>query len=185
MSGTEKRRRFRAIERLSRYAAMADVERLDRLRMKRDPLDKGAPAAIAMPKPRETELIGCDEDGNMSVWSTGQVQPVSHFELTQDFYIKSGHYVIDWKGHAITVHCGNYADGNVSVRFMCSEGETLSMHRFEVESLLLGKVISDAETKSEISKELKRLAEEFMALGRAPRKPRGRIPLRKEPPGQE
>ena len=46
---------------------------------------------------RRQELIGLDEEGNMSLWDTGDVLPVQAFEADGP-WIKSGHYVIDWKG---------------------------------------------------------------------------------------
>jgi hypothetical protein len=55
---------------------------------------------------RTTELIGMDTDGRMYLWSTGEVRPVSAFEV-DGYFIKDGHYVIQWRDHAITVHCGN------------------------------------------------------------------------------
>ncbi len=126
--------------------------------------------------PREMELIGVDEEGRMSLWDTGLVQPVSAFTTTEGGqYIESGHYVIEWKGHAITVHCGNRTDGTVSVLFMCSGGGGLSMQRAEVEPLLLGKVIPDPVKAAEITRLLEGLVESLAARRQAPHLRRGRI----------
>ena len=73
--------------------------------------------------PRMTELIGLTDDGRLVLWDTSLVQPVDRFETTDDGrWIEGGHYVIEWKGHAVTVHCGNMGNGNVSLLFMCSSG---------------------------------------------------------------
>lgn len=98
---------------------------------------------------RTTELIGMDIDGQMYLWQTAQVRPVTAFEDYRHGglrLIKSGHYVIHWQGHAITVHCGNVLDGRkwkVGVQFMCSRGAPLCMPRAEVEAMLLGEVVRD------------------------------------------
>lgn len=63
---------------------------------------------------RTTELIGMDIDGQMYLLQTGQVRPITAFEDYRHGglrLIKSGHYVIQWQGHAITVHCGSVLDG--------------------------------------------------------------------------
>ena len=79
-------------------------------------------------------------------------------------WIESGHYVIEWKGHAITVHCGNFIDGTISVLFMCSRSDrALSMRREVVESMLIGKVIPDPETEARISRLLIELGERCAA----------------------
>jgi len=143
-------------------------------------LPVGLDACISVLKvstgPREMELIGVDEDGQMSLWDTGLVQPVSAFETTEGGqYIESGHYVIEWKGHAITVHCGNRTDGTVSILFMCSGGGSFSMQRAEVEAMLLGKVIPDPIVQAEIREGLKRLTENLKASRQAPHLRRGSI----------
>jgi hypothetical protein len=78
-------------------------------------------AAPAVPPSmvRNTELIGVDEGGNMSLWQRGDVQPITKFGGNGP-WIESAHYVIRWKGHAITVHCSGPRHGTIGVQFMCS-----------------------------------------------------------------
>jgi hypothetical protein len=131
---------------------------------------------VAAPEPRMMELIGVDEDGVMSLWSTGNVQPVTAFETTNGGrWIKSGHYVIDWKGHAITVHCGNFINGRVSLLFMCSAGNGTSMTREEVEAMLIGKVIPDPAAEARILQGLQDLTEALKRRNQASHRLRGRI----------
>jgi hypothetical protein len=136
-----------------------------------------APKVVATPPTRKTELIGLAEDGRMFVWSEGEVQPVSAFETSDGgHWIKSGHYVLNWKGHAITAYCGNMADGNVSVQIMCSGLGSRPMPRFEVEAMLLGKVIPDPEVEARIMEGLKKWGEAVTRANQAPHRQRGRIP---------
>jgi hypothetical protein len=138
------------------------------------PRPRKAPKLKAEPEAREVELIGCDEDGWMSLWSVGMVRPVTRFE-SHGRWIEDGHYVIQWKGHAITVHCGNFADGTVSVLFMCSRLRSISLPRAKVEAMLLGKVIPDPEAVARISESLRQLSDSLHARTRAPHLQRGRI----------
>lgn len=133
-------------------------------------------SAAPAPDLRITELIGLTEDGRMVLWSTGMVQPVDRFETSHGgCWIESGHYVIDWHGHAITVHCGNFADGSVSVQFMCGALRSVSMLRADVEKLLLGKVIPDPVAAAEISKKLQEMDAIFKAMKDTPERQRGKI----------
>lgn len=128
------------------------------------------------PAPRKTELIGLTADGRLVLWDTGMVQPISRFETTDGgLWIQGGHYVIEWKGHAITVHCGNFTNGDVSVLFMCSRLDALAMPRAEVEAMLLGKVIRDPVIEAGISEALKQLLDGLIARQDAPHRQRGRI----------
>ena len=64
----------------------------------------GTAATASRGTPNSQELIGCDEDGNMSLWSVGDVLPMTAFDF--DWSLNgdiNGHYVIDWKNHAITI----------------------------------------------------------------------------------
>jgi hypothetical protein len=92
-----------------------------------------APAAAPSTELRKTELIGLTDDGRMVLWSTENVRPVSAFATTKRGYIDGGHFVIEWKGHAITVHCGNYdstpQSGLISVQFMCNGARSVPMRR--------------------------------------------------------
>ena len=101
-------------------------------------------ADAAYSGPRDMELIGLDVDGRMSLWAVGKVEPVKRFDYFMDSGVRrihAGHYVIDWKGYAITVHCCCDFTGNVRVQFMCNSGSSIPMPRKEVEDMLLGKVI--------------------------------------------
>jgi hypothetical protein len=125
---------------------------------------------------RTTELIGMDIDGQMYLWDTGKVRPVTAFEDDGRF-IKSGHYVIHWEGHAITVHCGNALVGRrwkVSVQFMCSRGPELYMARAEVEAMLLGEVVRDPKAEERILQQLKEMHEAVTARHQAPHRRRMR-----------
>jgi hypothetical protein len=132
------------------------------------------PALPTSPEVRETELIGVDEDGNMTLWQVGNVQPVTAFE-TDGIWIKGGHYVIQWKGHAITVHCNGGVGGLISVQFMCSQNLVLYMPLAEVEAMLLGKVIPDPKREAEILLLLKQWVEAMHRRQQAPHRLRGRI----------
>jgi hypothetical protein len=125
---------------------------------------------------RTTELIGMDIDGQMYRWDTGEVRPVTAFEDDGRF-IKSGHYVIQWEGHAITVHCGNMLVGRrwVSVQFMCSRGPVLYMARAEVEAMLLGEVVRDPKAEEGILRQLKELHEAVTARQQVPHRRRMRM----------
>ena len=98
-------------------------------------------------------------------------------------FIKSGHYVIQWQGHAITVHCGSVLDGRkwkVGVKFMCSRGPALCMARAEVEAMLLGEVVRDPEAEARILQQLLELHEAFTARHQAPHRRRMRMQLRRK-----
>jgi hypothetical protein len=132
------------------------------------------PPASPAPMIRNTELIGVDEDGNMALWSRGDVQPITEFERGGP-YIESAHYVIQWKGHAITVHCNGPRYGNINVLFMCSASNTQQIPFDEVEAMLLGKVIPDPEHQARIRITLERLTEAMRAKNQAPHLRRGKI----------
>lgn len=130
---------------------------------------------------RTTELIGMDIDGQMYLWQTGQVRPVTAFEDYRHGslrLIKSGHYVIHWQGHAITVHCGSVLDGRkwkVGVQFMCSRGPALCMPRAEVEAMLLGEVVRDPEAEARILQQILELRDAFTARHQVPHRRRMRM----------
>ena len=133
-------------------------------------------ADAAYSGPRDMDLIGLDVDGRMSLWDVGKVKPVKRFDYFMDTGVRrihAGHYVIDWKGYAITVHCGNNIDGTVSVLFMCSSGDSISMPRKEVQELLLGKVITDPEISARIMDLLKEWGEDIEHRQKAPHLQRG------------
>jgi hypothetical protein len=132
------------------------------------------PPAAPAPMIRNTELIGLDEDGNMSLWDTGDVQPLTEFGGSGP-YIEGAHYVIQWKGHAITVHCNGSRYGNIRVLFMCSAGDAKQIPFDEVEAMLLGKVIPDPEHQARIMLMFAQIKEAMSAKHQAPHLRRGKI----------
>jgi hypothetical protein len=125
------------------------------------------PPVAAPPMIRNTELIGLDEDGNMSLWQRGNVQPVTEFERVGP-WIQGGHYVIQWRGHAITVHCNGPAFGTISVQFMCSRNWVARLPHLEVEAMLLGKVVDDPEETARTVALIKEAMEALHERQRAP-----------------
>ena len=136
----------------------------------------GERADAAYSGPRDMELIGLDVDGRMSLWDVGKVEPVDRFGYFMDSGVRrihEGHYVIDWKGYAITVHCCSDFTGNVRVQFMCNSGSSISMPRKEVEDMLLGKVIPDPVSGAKVMECLKDLRELFKPPQQDPLRQRG------------
>ncbi len=132
------------------------------------------PPSTLAPILRDVELIGVDEDGNMSLWQRGDVQPITEFG-GDGHWIESAHYVIEWKGHAITVQCRGSRYGSICVLFMCGGGYSVQMPFAEVEAMLLGKVIPDPEHEARIHMALESLLEAMRASNAAPHLRRGRI----------
>ena len=126
---------------------------------------------------RRMELIGMAEDGRMFLWDTGNVQPVSRFEQaewdTTGRFIAGGHFVIEWRGHAIVVHCAPGGDGCVVIQFMCSR-DGFRASREAVEPMLLGKVIPCPVAQAAILAGLERLTAEYTRKQQAPHRARGR-----------
>lgn len=121
------------------------------------------------------DLLGIGKDGQLYLWEAAQqVQPISRFERSGSGIV-SGHYVIEFDGSAVTVHCGNLLDGRVSVQFMCGGVRTLNLERKWVEKLLVGKVIPDPVAAAEITDTLRRLTEEAEARQTAPHLRRGKL----------
>ena len=119
------------------------------------------------------ELHGMDVDGKLYRWSDGNVQPVDQFQADASGHIEGGHYVIGWKGHAVTVHCHSAGEDYIGVSFMCNSGPTLYMRRWEAENILLGKKIPDPEQQAKITESLKRLGENLHRAQTAPHLQRG------------
>lgn len=92
---------------------------------------------------RRTELIGLMDDGRKVRWGEGNVQPVDTFAI-HGSWIEGGQYVINWRGHAITVYCRSRTDGLVHILFM-GGGMVTAMPQPDAEALLLGHVIEDPE----------------------------------------
>ena len=125
------------------------------------------------------ELIGVDEAGNMSLWSTGNIKPVTAFDdASHPDFIDGGHYVIWWKRHAITVHCSGRRDGIVEVLFMCSDLMKTHLMCDEVEALLIGKVSESGErTPDYWAEEIKKLTKRLQKarIAEAPSRRRGHL----------
>ena len=124
---------------------------------------------------RTTELIGLTVDGRKVLWDVGQVRPISAFEINEGGWIKSGHYVIDWQGHAITVHCSNYTDGRVGVQFMCGALGSVGLDRAFVEPMLLGVVVPDPMAAAQTLASLKRLEKYLQNARDVPHRQRGHV----------
>lgn len=88
-----------------------------------------------------------------------QVVPVSAFERIGG-WIQSGHYVIDYNGDAIVVHCGNSADKRVSVQFMMGGPVEHLVARSAIEPMLLGKLVVSEEHQGAVF-ERRRLSDFF------------------------
>ena len=146
---------------------------------KRAPAGSRKPTTPASPLPSRTmDLIGVTEDDRLILWSANeQVQPVTKFETRWALdreWIVSDHYVINWKNHAIVVHCSSWLDGTIDVQFMCG-GFHIRMTRAEAEAKLMGKVIPDPVINAQISAALKQLSGEILRRQDSPHRQRGRI----------
>lgn len=87
----------------------------------------------------------------------------------------NGHYVIDWKNHAITAHINGFRRDTLTVMFMCSGSNGIQMPFDDVEAMLLGKVIPDPEEKAKLEERFRQLREAMAARNAAPHRRRGRI----------
>ena len=121
--------------------------------------------------------MGLADDGRMVLWDVGMVRPISRFEVSTPPFIKSGHYVIDWKGHAITVHCGSEMRGGrwgIGIQFMCGSVVAFAS-RAEAERMLIGEVVHDPEADKRLMEAFARIEEAERERYRAPHLQRGRI----------
>ncbi len=124
---------------------------------------------------RTMDLLGIGKDGQLYLWDAAQqVRPVSTFERSGSGIV-CGHYVVELLGAAITVHCGNLADGRVSIQYMCGGLETLHLARKFVEPMLLGKVIQDPVKEAEVLRLLRELNKDLQARQTAPHRKRGSL----------
>jgi hypothetical protein len=99
---------------------------------------------------RTIDLYGRAENSRLILWRRAvQVMPVSAFERAGR-WIRSGHYVIDYKGDAIVVHCANRADGRVSIQFMHDEWLIYAVDRSTIEPRLLGKMVVSEEQQAAV-----------------------------------
>lgn len=125
--------------------------------------------------PRTMDMLGIGKDGHLYLWSAAQqVQPVSTFE-SGECGIVSGHYLVEHKGHAVAVHCGNLTDGRVSVQFMCGGLRNWYLPRKDVEAILLGRVMPDPVKDAEILQMLRDLNKTIDAQQTAPHRRRGKL----------
>jgi hypothetical protein len=110
---------------------------------------------------RIIDLYNRIPDRNHSVlWKHAvQVVPVSAFERIGG-WIRSGHYVIGYKGDAIVVHCGNSGDKKVNVQFMMGGPVEHSVARSTIEPMLLGKLVVSEERHAAVF-EPRRLSDFF------------------------
>jgi hypothetical protein len=132
------------------------------------------PPVAAPPMIRNTELIGLDEDGNMSLWQRGNVQPVTEFERIGP-WIEGGLYVIQRRGmpSPSTVMARPLGRSAFS---SCAAGTGLSLCRIlEVEAMLLGKVVDDPEDNARVTALIKEAIEALHERQRAPHRRRGKI----------
>ena len=111
------------------------------------------------PALRTMDLLGLGKDGRLYLWEPdSKVLPCSRFERRGDGIV-CGHYLVEWDGRAITVHCSNLTDSRIGVQFMCDGVRTLNMARKHVEEILLGRVIPDPVKAAELSRLLKEATE--------------------------
>lgn len=90
------------------------------------------------------------DENHLLLWKYAvQVVPVSAFERIGG-WIKSGHYVIDYKGDAIVVHCGNRPDRRISVQFMVGEPVVYAAVCSAIEPMLLGRVVVSKEQQAAV-----------------------------------
>ena len=103
------------------------------------------------PEPRTIDLYSLPrEHGRPTVWKRAmRVMPVNSFG-TGAGWIRSGHYIIDYNGDAIAVHCANTDDGTISVQFMQTARTPCCLPRAIIESMLLGRVLACEELQSEV-----------------------------------
>lgn len=124
---------------------------------------------------RTTDLIGLTDDGRLVLWSAAaQVRPMT-VHPTKGAPPANGHYVIDWKGHAITVHLSNHSDGRIGVLFMCSGSPCVAMTRAKIAPLVLGVVVPDPEGEAKILRKLQALIERHADRNDTPSRQRGRL----------
>jgi hypothetical protein len=107
---------------------------------------------LKTPPIRTMNLYGrAPKDGRLVLWKrAAQVVPVNAFER-DGRWIKSGHYVIDYNGDAVAVHCGNTTNGGVSVQLMHDELVPYTVDRGTIESMLLGKMVVSEEQQALVS----------------------------------
>jgi hypothetical protein len=106
--------------------------------------------AATTPTLRTVDLYGRVENGRMTLWRRAvQVMPTSAFERNGR-WINSGHYIIDHCGDAIVVHCGNIANGLISVQFVLDELLVYEVPRTTIEPMLLGMVVACKEQQAAV-----------------------------------
>ncbi len=131
---------------------------------------------LPLPPVQTMELLGLGPDGHLYVWQDkAQVQPLSHFPDEPGRLFSSGHYLIEWKGHAITVHCGLSCYGQVVVQFMCGGLPTIALAKKAVETMLLGKVLKDPVVEARILANLRQLTEDADRENMQPSRRRGKL----------
>lgn len=125
---------------------------------------------------RTTDLIGLTDDGRLVLWSAAaQVRPMT-VHPTKGAPPANGHYVIEWKGHAITVHLSGQGGGKTCVQFMCSGSNScVTMTRARLALLVLGVVVHDPAVEAKILRNLQALIERHADRHDIPERQRGRL----------
>jgi hypothetical protein len=142
--------------------------------------DRRKAPTVAPQPPRKMELIGLTNDGRMLLWIPAWFSrsTASRHRLAGKPFIVGGHYVIEWKAHAITVHCSSVLSGGrwcVGVLFMCGRRSTIPMARRDVKAMLIGKVIRDPVVDAQIMESLERAKDAIASKHDVPHRQRGRI----------
>jgi hypothetical protein len=100
--------------------------------------------------PRTIDLYGRALDGRPLLWKRAvPVVPTKTFERNGR-WIQCGHYIINYNGDAIVVHCANMRDESVSVQFIYQDLTPYSLPRRMVETMLLGKVVMSEEQQAAV-----------------------------------
>jgi len=127
-------------------------------------------------EPVMMELIGLTSDGRLvQFWDKEYpVRRVNKF-LPDGPWIKSGKYIIDYRGHLITCHCANMGNGNVSLQIMCNDGPTIHLPRHLIEPMLYGYVVPDEAAERKVSEALQSALAALRARDDAPSRQRGHL----------
>jgi hypothetical protein len=96
------------------------------------------------------DLYGRTGDARLMLWKrAAQVVPTNAFERNGR-WITSGHYVIGHYDNVIVAHCGNVAEGVVSVQFMHDELQIYEVRRCTIEPMVLGKMVVSEEQQASV-----------------------------------
>ncbi len=120
---------------------------------------------IIQHEPRVMDLVGCDEiGGNRAYWTRdAKIIPLDRLRRDRDGWIKSGHYVIEWRGHVVVVHLSNYASRKIGIQFMRGALNSVPISIREINAKVLGMVAPDPEHEARTIAALQRLGAAFQA----------------------